>query len=121
MKDSHNLLFELVDKKLQSSALRIRKRILSEYCDLQRTPERRKALQPLIEQELDLLFHDILALLDNVGSQLPEGSVGWSIVSDRDCSDIRVQHPDGAAADYADMWLSYLDQKERLDRLRAAL
>ena len=117
MENSATVLFELVDQKLQSTAKDIRNRVFSAHRDMPWTPQQREVLLPLIERELDLLIQRILGVFDNVGSQLPEGVSGWSIIDKRDQADIRVPHVNGASADYADMWLGYLNSKGRLDRL----
>ena len=119
------VLFELIDRDLDTYAKRIRNRVFSTYRTIAWTPEQYQQLQPLVREELDALVRSILGVLDNVGGRLPDGVVGYSIQAHPDEAEI-----DGASntwhgaaieqegldigvnnADYANMWSDYLAAK----------
>ena len=76
MTDYARVLFELIDRDLDTYAKGIRNRVFSTYRTIAWTPEQYQQLQPLVREELDALVRSILGVLDNVGGRLPDGVVG---------------------------------------------
>ena len=106
MNKSAQILFELIDQRLDDTARETRNQVFSIYRDVPWTPEQRKVLQPLIRKELDTLVLRILNLFDNVGGVLPDEVSGWTINDADTDTDISIDN-----ADYANMWREYLSHK----------
>ncbi len=117
------VLFEQINGQLDHYTKRIRNRVFSEYRDIPWTREQYQVLQPLIRRELDLLIQSILERLDNIGGVLPDGILRYNIqakpydlvertdmplpeIIEKDEVNIREGN-----ADYATMWVDYLDQR----------
>lgn len=79
--DPARVLFDILDERLEEAAKEIKNRVFSAYRDVSWTPEQRKLLRPLVRKELDVLMQGFFALLDNVGSVLPEGVLAYRLIS----------------------------------------
>ena len=112
MNTSDQILFGLIDQKLDDATEAIRKRIFSVCRDMPWTPDQRKNLRPLVRQELETLILKILKLFDNVGGVLPDEVSGWTINNAEDGTDIAVNN-----ADYADMWRDYLSYRTNSSKM----
>lgn len=110
MNPSAQVLFELIDRKIDEAAKETRNQIFSMSRNMPWTPEMRKTLQPIIRQELESFILQVLKLCDNVGGVLPEEVSGWTICDASDGADIATND-----ADYADMWRDYLLRKTATD------
>lgn len=115
---SARVLFDLFDQAVQHSAEALRDRVLSEYQDLPLSSEQRKALEPLIREQLYEFVQVVLGAFNNVGGAIPdtpESLVGYRIRS------LNYEEPTGNVSegdniatdhmDYADMWWEYLQAK----------
>lgn len=72
------------------------------------TPNQRKNIERVLDEDIGNLIHLLLGAFDNIGSALPEGVWGFDIIhtdpETDEASDIR-----DAELDYYQMWLDYLD------------
>jgi hypothetical protein len=99
MPSSAEILFDLIDQRLDTAANHLRGRVFAASKNLAWTPDQRQQVLPLMRQELDDLILQILKLLDNVGCVLPDDVDGWRIIDAADGRDITVNE-----LDYADLW-----------------
>lgn len=111
MDETTKILFDLIDKRIQTSTKAVCGRVYAERADVKWTLEQREKLATLVRAELRSTVQGILGIFDNIGSVLPDEAIGWKICRAGDGGDIRI-----GDADYADMWLDYLREKDNVEK-----
>lgn len=104
-----SVLFKLIDERIDEATKAVCSSVYSQRSDMVWTLEQRQKLTASIRAELRSAVQGILGTFDNVGGVLPDDISGWKICGAEDRQDIRA-----GAADYADMWLDFLQGKEGL-------
>lgn len=110
MKKSAEILFQLIEQRLEYSSTRIKNVVFSKYRDMPWTPEQRAILQPAIQDELERLVQGVFEIFNNVGGVLPYDEVSLytiTALNGEDADDIS----DGIT-DYSSLWLEYLMEKQ---------
>ncbi|HMA36313.1 MAG TPA: hypothetical protein VKY74_17785 [Chloroflexia bacterium] len=110
----------MVDDLMQEAAKEVSNRVFSTYRDFPWTPEQRKLLRPLVRKELDLLMQHFFALLDNVGSVLPEGVLAYRLISVTNKNNISVNET-GVILENGEDFNSILRDEEYLDDILQTL
>jgi hypothetical protein len=108
------ILFKHIDNELNNAARKIRNKIFSHFRDIPWTPEQYRSLQPILREELNYIIQHLLDSLENKGSILPEGVLGFEIRAhdyDEIGNFIDIPIREGAFPDYGDMWWEYLHKK----------
>ena len=108
MNNAAQLLFEVLDKRLDYAARDIRNHTFTLYPDIPWTREQYGILEPAIRRKLESLVERLLGDFTNVGVMMPDEAPGYKICNMQTGQSISDNH-----ADYSDMWLDYLmDKKE---------
>ncbi len=110
MDDPADVLFRSISDGVRSSAKAAASRIRAVIGASQLTAEQHKALDELLQQELEAFTTHLLGRFDNVGCSLPDGILGYRIIAKPCIPGVADTVPgpeldirDGER-DYADMW-----------------
>ncbi len=98
-------LFGAFDKCIAIATRQMVAHVISSFREIDTKTIDPVSLKKLIREDLESFVGQLLGIFDNVGSVLPEDTLGFKITLADTNHDIRNQ----SLEDYWDLWLQYLD------------